>query len=132
MKRRALLSVSDKSGIEDFAKSLVEAGWEILSTGGTARAIREAGVEVTDVASAERAGRWFLERGVGAAVVTLAGAGLLATDVGAGLRDDVLAQLPGINLIMILDPLLIFRSDRRCLHDHLAGTQVIQTQSTTA
>ena len=50
MKRRALLSVSDKSGIEDFAKSLVEAGWEILSTGGTARAIREAGVEVTDVA----------------------------------------------------------------------------------
>ncbi len=50
MKRRALLSVSDKSGIEDFANSLVEAGWEILSTGGTARAIREAGVEVTDVA----------------------------------------------------------------------------------
>ena len=50
MKRRALLSVSDKSGIENFAKSLVEAGWEILSTGGTARAIREAGVEVTDVA----------------------------------------------------------------------------------
>ena len=44
----------------------------------------------------------------------------------------VLAQLPGINLIMILDPLLIFRSDRRCLHDHLAGTQGIQTQSTTA
>ena len=50
MKRRALLSVSDKSGIEDFAKSLVDAGWEILSTGGTARAIRAAGVEVTDVA----------------------------------------------------------------------------------
>ena len=50
MKRRALLSVSDKSGIEDFAKALVDAGWEILSTGGTARAIREAGVEVTDVA----------------------------------------------------------------------------------
>ena len=50
MKRRALLSVSDKSGIEDFAKALVDADWEILSTGGTARAIREAGVEVTDVA----------------------------------------------------------------------------------
>jgi len=43
----------------------------------------------------------------------------------------VLAQLPGINLIMLIDPLLIFRSDRRCLHDHLAGTQVIQTQQTT-
>ena len=50
MKRRALLSVSDKSGIEDFAKVLVDAGWEILSTGGTASVIREAGVEVTDVA----------------------------------------------------------------------------------
>ena len=49
MKRRALLSVSDKSGIEDFAKVLVDAGWEILSTGGTASVIREAGVEVTDV-----------------------------------------------------------------------------------
>jgi len=50
MKRRALLSVSDKVGIEDFAKSLVDAGWQILSTGGTAHALREAGVEVTDVA----------------------------------------------------------------------------------
>ena len=50
MKRRALLSVSDKSGIEDFAKALVDAGWELLSTGGTASATREAGVEVTDVA----------------------------------------------------------------------------------
>ena len=50
MKRRALLSVSDKSGIEEFAKALVAAGWEILSTGGTASAIREAGVDVTDVA----------------------------------------------------------------------------------
>ena len=50
MKRRALLSVSDKSGIEDFANALVDAGWEILSTGGTASVIREAGVEVTDVA----------------------------------------------------------------------------------
>ena len=50
MKRRALLSVSDKLGIEDFAKALVDTGWEILSTGGTARAIRDAGVEVTDVA----------------------------------------------------------------------------------
>ena len=38
----------------------------------------------------------------------------------------VLAQVPGINLVMLVDPLLIFRSDRRCLHDLLAGTQVLQ------
>ena len=50
MKRRALLSVSDKSGIEHLAKALVEAGWEILSTGGTASAIRDAGLPVTEVA----------------------------------------------------------------------------------
>ena len=50
MKRRALLSVSNKTGIEALAKSLVEAGWEILSTGGTARAVRKAGLPVTEVA----------------------------------------------------------------------------------
>jgi phosphoribosylaminoimidazolecarboxamide formyltransferase/IMP cyclohydrolase len=49
--RRALISVSDKTGIADFAKCLAEAGIEILSTGGTATALREAGVEVTDVST---------------------------------------------------------------------------------
>ena len=48
--RRALLSVSDKTGIVDFARGLIDHGVEILSTGGTARALREAGLAVTDVA----------------------------------------------------------------------------------
>jgi phosphoribosylaminoimidazolecarboxamide formyltransferase/IMP cyclohydrolase len=48
--RRALISVSDKTGVADFAKGLVGQGVEILSTGGTAAALREAGLEVTDVA----------------------------------------------------------------------------------
>ncbi len=47
--RRALISVSDKTGIADFAKTLAAQGIEILSTGGTASALREAGLEVTDV-----------------------------------------------------------------------------------
>jgi phosphoribosylaminoimidazolecarboxamide formyltransferase / IMP cyclohydrolase len=47
--RRALISVSDKTGIADFAKSLAALGVEIISTGGTAAALREAGLEVTDV-----------------------------------------------------------------------------------
>src|ERR1700729_480364 len=47
--RRALISVSDKTGVVDFAKSLSALGVEILSTGGTAAALREAGIEVTDV-----------------------------------------------------------------------------------
>lgn len=46
----ALLSVSDKSGLADFAKTLVEKhGYKLLSTGGTAKLLRESGLEVTDV-----------------------------------------------------------------------------------
>jgi phosphoribosylaminoimidazolecarboxamide formyltransferase / IMP cyclohydrolase len=45
----ALLSVSDKTGIEVFARILVDHGMGILSTGGTASALRDAGIEVTDV-----------------------------------------------------------------------------------
>jgi phosphoribosylaminoimidazolecarboxamide formyltransferase/IMP cyclohydrolase len=48
--RRALVSVSDKTGVADLGKSLAGLGVEILSTGGTASALREAGIEVTDVA----------------------------------------------------------------------------------
>jgi phosphoribosylaminoimidazolecarboxamide formyltransferase/IMP cyclohydrolase len=49
--RRALLSVSDKSGLVDLGRSLVARGWELVSTGGTARTLREAGLPVTDVAA---------------------------------------------------------------------------------
>ena len=48
--RRALCSVTDKTGIVDLGRALVERGWEILSTGGTAQALRDAGLTVTDVA----------------------------------------------------------------------------------
>ena len=47
--RRALLSVSDKTGLVELAKALAGHGVQLLSTGGTARALREAGLEVTDV-----------------------------------------------------------------------------------
>ena len=49
---RALLSVWDKEDITGLGKSLSEMGWEILSTGGTARKLREAGLQVTDVSEA--------------------------------------------------------------------------------
>ena len=48
--RRALISVSDKTGVAEFAAGLAELGVEIISTGGTASVLREAGLEVTDVA----------------------------------------------------------------------------------
>jgi phosphoribosylaminoimidazolecarboxamide formyltransferase / IMP cyclohydrolase len=46
---RALLSVTDKTGIVEFAIGLTELGYELLSTGGTAKSLREAGLSVTDV-----------------------------------------------------------------------------------
>src|SRR5260221_6611920 len=52
--RRALISVSDKTGVAEFAKTLAAQGVEILSTGGTASAVREAGLEGTDVADFTR------------------------------------------------------------------------------
>src|SRR5215211_5268106 len=52
--RRALISVSDKTGVIEFARGLVGLGVEIVSTGGTAAALREAGVEVRDVAELTR------------------------------------------------------------------------------
>ncbi|MEM6439158.1 MAG: bifunctional phosphoribosylaminoimidazolecarboxamide formyltransferase/IMP cyclohydrolase [Pseudomonadota bacterium] len=48
--RRALISVSDKTGLEDFARALHAAGAELVSTGGTARALAAAGLPVRDVA----------------------------------------------------------------------------------
>src|SRR5690625_101326 len=49
MKQRALISVSDKTNIETLAKQLVDMNFEILSTGGTAEAIRQAGIDVIEV-----------------------------------------------------------------------------------
>lgn len=46
---RALLSVTDKTGIIEFAQNLVAQGYELLSTGGTAKALRDAGITVLDV-----------------------------------------------------------------------------------
>jgi phosphoribosylaminoimidazolecarboxamide formyltransferase/IMP cyclohydrolase len=46
---RALLSVSDKTGLVDFARELHGRGWTLLSTGGTARTLRDAGLPVTEV-----------------------------------------------------------------------------------
>jgi len=48
--RRALLSVSDKTGLVALGRGLVARDFELVSTGGTARALRDAGLPVTDVA----------------------------------------------------------------------------------
>ena len=47
--KRALISVSDKTGIIDFARELKHFNVEHISTGGTAKSLREAGIEVIDI-----------------------------------------------------------------------------------
>src|SRR5580704_7322418 len=47
--RRALLSVTDKTGLVEFALALARHGVELVSTGGTARALRDAGLQVRDI-----------------------------------------------------------------------------------
>ncbi len=49
MKKRALVSVSDKAGVVDFCKGLVANGFEIISTGGTAKALKDAGLKVIGI-----------------------------------------------------------------------------------
>ncbi len=49
--QRAIISVTDKTGISEFAASIADLGVDILSTGGTARVIREAGISVTDISA---------------------------------------------------------------------------------
>ncbi|MDE6585919.1 MAG: bifunctional phosphoribosylaminoimidazolecarboxamide formyltransferase/IMP cyclohydrolase [Clostridia bacterium] len=49
MKKRALVSVSDKSGVVEFCKGLVKNGFEIISTGGTAKVLKDAGIAVTGI-----------------------------------------------------------------------------------
>src|SRR5512143_2013108 len=49
--QRALLSVSNKAGLVPFAQTLAAAGVELISTGGTAKALREAGLKVADLSA---------------------------------------------------------------------------------
>lgn len=91
----ALLSVYDKTGIAEFAKGLHELGWNIISSGGTAKVIAEAGVPVVDVA--ELVGG---EAILGHRVVTL------SREVHAGLLADLtkpedLAELKALNIPLI-------------------------------
>ena len=51
MAKKALISVSDKTGIVDFAKKLTSFGYEIISTGGTLKVLNEAGIKAVDISS---------------------------------------------------------------------------------
>lgn len=95
--KNALLSVYDKAGIVEFAQDLIDLGWNLYSSGGTAKAIAEAGFPVTDVA--ELVGG---EAILGHRVVTLSRevhAGLLARYIEEDLAEMEALGLPYIDLV---------------------------------
>lgn len=96
---RALLSVYDKTGLVDLAGGLAELGWELLASGGTAGALREAGLAVSD--TAEHTGTPAI---LGHRVVTLhprIHGGILADRDDARHRDDMEAhQIEPIDLVV--------------------------------
>ena len=50
---RALISVSDKTGVVEFAKGLRTLGWEVIATGGTMKLLADSGVEVINIGGQE-------------------------------------------------------------------------------
>ncbi|GBE16461.1 bifunctional purine biosynthesis protein PurH [bacterium BMS3Abin15] len=99
MEKFALLSVFYKEGIVDFAKQLVELGFTILSSGGTARELNENGIEARDVATLV-GGKAIL----GHRVVTLSRevhAGLLARYIDADIKEMETLGLPYIDLVCV-------------------------------
>ncbi|HZL07803.1 MAG TPA: hypothetical protein VFC50_01260 [Candidatus Dormibacteraeota bacterium] len=96
----ALISVYDKSGIEEFARGLAELGWQVYASGGTAKAIQAAGIDVIDIAGLVGGGAILGHR-----VVTLSreiSAGLLADKAS---QDDLTEmaelKLPIIDLVCV-------------------------------
>lgn len=128
---RALLSVYDKTGIVDLGRGLAGAGWDLVSSGGTAAALRDAGLEVTD--TAELTGFPAI---LGHRVVTLhpkVHGGILADRDQAEHLEDlethgiepfdlVVVNLypfghdPGIELIDIGGPTLVRAAAKNCAH----------------
>ena len=85
MEKLALLSVSDKRGLVEFATALVQKhGFRLLSTGGTAKLLAEKGLPVSEVAMGEPAGRdrWVVEHDGRAYAVFVHSGGFTVTDAG--------------------------------------------------
>ena len=97
--RTALISVYNKEGIVEFAKQIQELGFKILASGGTAKAILAAGIEVTDVATLVGGGAILGHR-----VVTLSReihAGLLARDIEVDRKELDSLKIPFIDLVCV-------------------------------
>lgn len=95
----ALISVYDKEGIANFAKSLIDLGWKIISSGGTAKHLNDAGVETTDVADITGMPAILSHR-----VATLhpkIHGGLLALNTPEHLRELEKYEIPWIDMVCV-------------------------------
>src|SRR5258708_34444165 len=92
----ALISVYDKTGITEFAKSLIDLGWKIISSGGTAKHLTDAGIPVTDVA--EITGMPAILSHRVATLHTKIHGGLLALDTPEHLAEMEKYDIPWIDL----------------------------------
>ncbi|MBP6786109.1 MAG: bifunctional phosphoribosylaminoimidazolecarboxamide formyltransferase/IMP cyclohydrolase [Candidatus Promineofilum sp.] len=98
MTKRAIFSVADKTGIADLARALAALGWELIASGGTSRALRQAGLTVRDVADLTGAPEML-----GGRVKTLHPAihgGLLARDTPADRAELAAAGIDPINMVV--------------------------------
>ncbi|MGH6899918.1 MAG: bifunctional phosphoribosylaminoimidazolecarboxamide formyltransferase/IMP cyclohydrolase, partial [Geminicoccaceae bacterium] len=98
--RRALLSVWDKAGLVDFARELASLGVELVSTGGTASALRDAGLEVTDVAAVTGAPE-ILDGRVKTLHPAVHGGILARRDVEAHMATIAALGIPPIDLVAV-------------------------------
>jgi phosphoribosylaminoimidazolecarboxamide formyltransferase/IMP cyclohydrolase len=98
MKKRAILSVYDKSGLVEFAQALVALDWELIASGGSARLLREAGLPVLDVAEVTGAPEML-----GGHVKTLHPAihgGILARDIASDQADLAAQAIEMIDMVI--------------------------------
>ena len=99
MAKRALISVSDKTGLDRLGLELRELGWKIISTGGTARALRDAGCEVLEVS-----GFTGFPEILGGRVKTLHPrifAGILAAPTAEHEAELAELEIPNIDLVVV-------------------------------
>ena len=98
MSKRAILSVYDKTGLIALAQGLVDLGWELVASGGSAKALRQAGLPVLDVAEVTHSPEML-----GGRVKTLHPAihgGILAQDTPADRADLAAQQITPIDLVV--------------------------------
>jgi phosphoribosylaminoimidazolecarboxamide formyltransferase/IMP cyclohydrolase len=98
MRKRAILSLSDKRGVVDFAQTLAGWDWELIASGGTAKTLRQAGLDVRDVADVTGAPEML-----GGRVKTLhpaIHAGILARDIPKDRSDLAARDFEMIDLVV--------------------------------